>query len=83
MNIFEDLAENEKKIGMLLDIISGCDNQGKPIEMDIKERKYRREIYNKTERLGIKAFDINEYSEKDKKFMQKCIEQFNEISTQK
>lgn len=81
MNIFEDLAENEKKIGMLLDIISGCDNQGKPIEMDIKERKYRRKIYNKAERLGIKAFDINEYSEKDKKFMQKCIEQFNEIST--
>ena len=40
LNIFEDLAENEKKIGMLLDIISGCDNQGKPIEMDIKERKY-------------------------------------------
>ena len=39
LNIFEDLAENEKKIGMLLDIISGCDNQGKPIEMDIKERK--------------------------------------------
>ena len=81
MNIFEDLAENEKKIGMLLDIISGCDNKGKPIEMDIKERKYRREIYNKAERLGIKAFDINEYSEKDKKFMQTWIEQFNEIST--
>lgn len=81
MNIFEDLAENEKKIGMLLDIISGCDNQGKPIEMDIKERKYRREIYNKAERLGIKVFDINEYSEKDKKFIQRCIEQFNEINT--
>ena len=81
MNIFEDLAENEKKIGMLLDIISGCDNQGKPIEMDIKERKYRREIYNKAERLGIKAFDIIQYSEKDKKFMQNSIEQFNEIST--
>ena len=80
MNIFEDLEKKKKKIGMLLDIISGCDNQGKPIEMDIKERKYRREIYNKAERLGIKAFDINEYSEKDKKFMQKCIEQFNEIS---
>lgn len=81
MNISEEFVENEKKVGMLLDIISGCDNQGVPIEMNIKEKNYRAKIYKKAEQLGIKAFDINEYSERDKEFIQKCVEQFNEIST--
>lgn len=81
MNISEEFVENEKKVGMLLDIISGCDNQGVPIEMNIKEKNYRAKIYKKAEQLGIKAFDINEYSKRDKEFIQKCVEQFNEIST--
>ena len=81
MDILEELAKNEKKVGMLLEIISGCDNQGIPIEMSIEEKKYRTRIYNKAEQLGIQAFDISEYSEEERRFIKKCIEKFNEIST--
>lgn len=81
MNILEKFSENEKKVGMLLDIVSGCDNEGMPIDVSEKDKKYRRKIYNKVELLGIKAFDIKQYSKEEQPFMQKCIEKFNKINT--
>lgn len=77
MNIYEEFRENEKKIMYLLAIIDGFEPNGKVIDFSLEEAKYRRLFYDKVEKLGIKAFDLSQYTDEEKPFMKEMLDKLN------
>lgn len=79
MNVYEEFMENEKKIGILLDLIFGFELDGTIKDISLEERKYRRKMEDKVDKLGIKAFDLEQYTDDEKPFMKRILDKYYEI----